>query len=127
MKKFFLVPSVLLLVCCVTVGAFTLVTGEKRRPMTFYESIEAISSFDFSVDEITKLVDSISSAWGLDEDEHGDTPSTDDDLSFGGKDYVADSADNNWNLLLEGLSDVVFTLSAFSSCFTSFLKMWLYL
>lgn len=63
MKKILLIPAIILLVCCVTVGAFNVVTKSDNRPMTFYEALEEISHIEFSLDEMSNILSKISDLW----------------------------------------------------------------
>ena len=67
MKKIILIPAIILLVCCVTVGAFNVVSNSNNRPMTFYESLVAFSEIDFSFDEMANLLEKISRMWSADD------------------------------------------------------------
>ena len=117
MKKFLLIPAIVLLVCCVTVGAFNAVSGQKNRPMTLMESLEEIASIEYSLDDMSDLLDDISSAWS---DEPSTYPSggsvggrfpKPEDTHFGGKLYESNSGEEWIDTLLNGLSDFVYTVA----------------
>ena len=63
MKKILLIPAIILLACCVTVGAFNVVTKSDNRPMTFYEALEEVSNIEFSLDDMTYILSKISELW----------------------------------------------------------------
>ena len=107
MNKILLIPAIVLLFCCVIVGAFNAVTGSNNRPMTFNDSLVTLSEVDLSIDDMLTLIESIQEVWGFGQD--GDSNASEEN-SFGQKNYQADSGAEWLNNVLNFLSDLCFTL-----------------
>ena len=116
MTKFLLIPAIILLACCVSVGAFNAVSGSNNRPMTFNESLVTLSEVDISIDDMSILIDSIQDAWATESasiyPSQGGVVSggSRDESNFGEKNYEADTGTDWIDSFLNFLSDFCFTL-----------------
>ncbi len=118
MKKIIIIPAIILLVCCVTVGAFNVVLGSANRPMTFYEAFVALSNIEFSFDEIQNLLYTLSDLWSPNSSTYPSMGGSSDDTGgggsrveapFGSPNYKADSGYEWLDSVLDFLSNCIST------------------
>ena len=57
--KILLVPSIILLVFCISVGAFNLTSGTNNRPYTVYEMLGALSKLNIDFEVSTETLDTL--------------------------------------------------------------------
>lgn len=112
MRKIFLIPAIVLLICCVTVGAFNAVGGQNNRPLTFTETLSTLADIEYSIDDMALLVNSIQEVWATDTSESGGGESTRPDSKFGQKGYQADTGMSWLDTILEVVSNFCFTFFA---------------
>ena len=131
MKKIILIPAIILLVCCITVGAFNVVTRQNNRPMTFYESLITISEIEFSLDDMAYILNKISELWTEEASSYagvggspgntgggGTFPGADNSFSlldipsgmFGSIEYEADTGFEWLNPILNTISKIIATI-----------------
>lgn len=63
MSKFLTVLCLLLIISCVTVGAYNLIANTSNRPRGVYDLMQFSSSFELSMDELSSCVGEIEEMW----------------------------------------------------------------
>lgn len=114
MKKIVLLPAILMICLAVTVGAFNVVSGNDNRPYTLQEAMQELSSFSYSMDDVTAILERINELWGTDTlasaGGGANGGGTLVSARFGTSGYIADTGVDWLDTLLQTLSDALCTV-----------------